>query len=395
MKLATDITILGASVAGAATALHLADLGIPSIIFDKSSEPKNKACGEGLSPIGVRELQRLGLAPGGTELPAYSLDAYRIHSPKGSWRQRVAEIPFRDTAGAVSGVGIERQDLQNALWSRLREHSLVTLLPGSPIKSVRSEGECYVTSSEAAQVRSRFIVLADGAHSKNSDRLGIPRKRIAGRARYGFSTHVSCSDTGFSHAVEVLLDRQFQAFLTPVGCRRANISVLGPRQTIGSLAHQGQRSAFLEQVGERFGVRLAHCADEEIFVTGPIGRFRRDPINGRALVVGDALEQLDPVGGMGMTFALASAAHAAQSLSRAGDEVESLACYRHDVERLARLLRGFTNLSYLSLARRPELPFHVPRRLASAVASSAHRAFSPGVPVGFSQLFLWCLGAFE
>src|SRR5262245_23385775 len=56
-----EVVVVGASVAGAATAIHLARLGREVLLCDRSATPGLKACGEGIFPAGVRELRNLGV----------------------------------------------------------------------------------------------------------------------------------------------------------------------------------------------------------------------------------------------------------------------------------------------------------------------------------------------
>ncbi|HEY8745294.1 MAG TPA: FAD-dependent oxidoreductase, partial [Chloroflexota bacterium] len=69
-----DVVVVGASVAGATTAVHLARAGHSVLLLERSTAPRRKACGEGLFPAGVAELERLGVLP--TLLPhAHVLDS--------------------------------------------------------------------------------------------------------------------------------------------------------------------------------------------------------------------------------------------------------------------------------------------------------------------------------
>ena len=45
-----DVIVIGAGPAGGATAWHLARAGISTLLLDKSDFPRDKVCGDGLSP---------------------------------------------------------------------------------------------------------------------------------------------------------------------------------------------------------------------------------------------------------------------------------------------------------------------------------------------------------
>lgn len=57
-----DVIVVGGGPAGSATGHYLAQLGRKVIILEKSSFPRDKICGDGLTPGAVRELIRMGVA---------------------------------------------------------------------------------------------------------------------------------------------------------------------------------------------------------------------------------------------------------------------------------------------------------------------------------------------
>src|SRR5947208_14378790 len=54
-----DAVVVGAGPAGSATAAHLASGGARVLLADRTSFPRDKACGGGLTPRGVAALERL------------------------------------------------------------------------------------------------------------------------------------------------------------------------------------------------------------------------------------------------------------------------------------------------------------------------------------------------
>src|SRR5687767_3739133 len=57
-----DAVVVGAGPAGSATAAHLSRAGASVLLVDRSSFPRDKACGGGLTPRGVAALERLEIA---------------------------------------------------------------------------------------------------------------------------------------------------------------------------------------------------------------------------------------------------------------------------------------------------------------------------------------------
>src|SRR6185436_11188758 len=57
----TDVLVVGAGPAGSATAAWLARLGVDVLLTDAAVFPRDKTCGDGLTPRAIGELERLGL----------------------------------------------------------------------------------------------------------------------------------------------------------------------------------------------------------------------------------------------------------------------------------------------------------------------------------------------
>ena len=62
-----DVIVVGAGPAGASAAYHLAEAGVDVLLLEKSAFPRDKICGDGLTPRAVRQLIAMGIdldAPG-------------------------------------------------------------------------------------------------------------------------------------------------------------------------------------------------------------------------------------------------------------------------------------------------------------------------------------------
>ena len=57
-----DVVIAGAGPAGAATAVHLARAGLRVALLDQSAFPRDKVCGDFVSPVALEELRDLGVS---------------------------------------------------------------------------------------------------------------------------------------------------------------------------------------------------------------------------------------------------------------------------------------------------------------------------------------------
>ncbi len=56
-----DVIIVGAGPAGSAAAYHLATAGLDVLVLEKTSFPREKVCGDGLTPRAVKALTTMGI----------------------------------------------------------------------------------------------------------------------------------------------------------------------------------------------------------------------------------------------------------------------------------------------------------------------------------------------
>ena len=57
-----DVMVVGAGPAGSTTAYYLAQAGLDVLLLEKSRFPREKVCGDGLTPRGVRALVAMGIS---------------------------------------------------------------------------------------------------------------------------------------------------------------------------------------------------------------------------------------------------------------------------------------------------------------------------------------------
>src|SRR6266850_3514568 len=122
-----DVIIVGASVAGAALAIHLGRRGLRTVLFDKARFPRRKACGEGLLPHGAAELKSLGLG----DPPGTRVHGIRYFSPSGD----SAAARF-DEAGLGAGWVVHRDVFDRWLLRHARAIPNVAVKETTLIRAV-------------------------------------------------------------------------------------------------------------------------------------------------------------------------------------------------------------------------------------------------------------------
>jgi len=372
----TDVVVVGAGPAGAATAILLAERGWAIALLDKAGFPRPKICGEYLSPEASRILDRLGALKAVDQAGAQPLRGMRIVAPDGTelngayptagrWRG------YRDHALAIPREALDRILVERAkcLPVDVRLRHRVTGLVGDAgqVTGVKAQDE----DGRELEIRARLVVGADGRSSVVAASLGLARPHPL--RRMALIQHVTglpaLGDRG-----EIYIDPPDYAILNPVAPGLVNLGLVVP------LAHAAPWSRRLETFFRARLKQLRHLAPRlegmapagRLMAMGPLAYRVGEPRAAGVLLAGDAAGFYDPFTGEGLFTALRSAellaetAHAA--LTRGDLSVRALSPYararrrefvaKSRVSRGIQLLiarRGPANLAARALARRPAL----------------------------------------
>ncbi len=276
-----DLLVAGGGPVGLAAAIHAARAGLRVVVAEPRPAPVDKACGEGLMPGAWLALRDL-LGAGADGLAGHDLAGIRYLDVAG----RAVAAPFRTGVGR----GVRRTDLHTALH-RAALAAGVELLPAR-VTDVQQDTD----SVTAAGVRARYLLAADGLHSRVRGVLGLDRP-APGPARYGLRRHVEL--TPWTDHVEVHWGADAEAYVTPVGERAVGVAVL-----------TSQRRTFDQhlQAFPALARRLAGAAPlDDVRGAGPLRQRASRRTTGRVLLVGDAAGYVDALTGEGIAVGLASA----------------------------------------------------------------------------------------
>ena len=376
MSDALDVAVVGASLAGAATAIHLAEAGHRVVVLERHAEDRRKACGEGLFPRGVAQLERLGLLDEIQRL-GQPLAGVRFHAG-----EHVAEARFG--GGGATGLGIQRAHLDPLLRARAREVG-VDLRPGVSVRSLLVEGNrlCGVRTASGDEVRARVVVAADGLRSRLRTQAGLDRP--ASTTRYGVSAHVRLPANA-GPFVDVHFEDGFEVYVTPVGGRVVNVAMLLRRRAMPRFAGR-LAEAFEEVLGASGVLPVGAALADEPLAAGPFPARSLRAWRQNLVLVGDAAGFLDAISGEGMSTTLVSARRCALAVSEylvSGSAGDAGAFRRYDRSRRS-LVRNADLLARVSLAlsSRPALARHAVRNLSKQPATFERLA---GVSAGELRL---------
>ena len=210
-----DVAIVGAGPAGTATAVHLGQLGVKNVVLvDSQGFPRDKTCGSGVSPKGIRVLEELGVWPQ-VRSEAYPINGLRLVTRGG----REVFVSGGDSDAAVICL---RRTFDNILLERAL--SLGTrFVPGFHARVLLEENGrvAGLRARDGREVRASYTVIANGTHSRFVA-THKPRKLI--HAVMGWWEDVPFEP----HHVEMVFDElvlPYYGWLFPEGPGRVNIGV--------------------------------------------------------------------------------------------------------------------------------------------------------------------------
>jgi flavin-dependent dehydrogenase len=363
----TDVLVVGGGVAGATTARLLAEAGHRVIVLDRARFPRDKPCGEGVMPTGVRLLDRLGVLA--------TIPPGQRHTLRGvgfviNGRDRVRG-DFPDVGGGFDrGLGVKRLVLDHQVLEHARAHPGVEVHEGEPAtEAAWPPGGLAEVSTPSARYRARVVVGADGARSLIRRKLGLelPRGR---RRRYGLRAHFSFRDgRALEDYVTVYRDPGAECYTTPVSDTDLEVALLVERAGMKAFAGglEAAYDAYLQGLPHLRAAVAGGQRTSAVLACGPFDVWARSRVADRAVLVGDAGGYLDPVTGEGISLALQAACWAAEVVDGAlrRDDL-SAARLRPYHTRLERALRHYKVLTraVLRLVRHERLAGFVVRRLA-------------------------------
>ncbi|HEX3333878.1 MAG TPA: geranylgeranyl reductase family protein, partial [Acidimicrobiales bacterium] len=181
-----DVVVVGAGPSGSSCGYWLADAGWDVAIVEKKVFPREKTCGDGLTPRAVRQLADMGLE--GALAGSHRYTGLRAFGFGQSIEMPWPEHPhFPDY-----GYTITRHDLDGLVANRaagagatLLQGTEVTgvvidetaTAPGAPLPTLTGVEVKEKGSSGSRTIRGRYVVVADGSNSRLGRLLGTKRRR--------------------------------------------------------------------------------------------------------------------------------------------------------------------------------------------------------------------------
>jgi geranylgeranyl reductase family protein len=337
-----DVVVVGAGPAGSATAHWCAAAGLDVLLLDKASFPRDKVCGDGLTPRAVAELARMGVDTHEDDGWIRN-DGLRVVAGGRSW-----ELAWPDLASYPSyGLARSRTSLDHRLaqhaqttGAKLLERTKVT----GPLLDERDGRVVGVTAQPldargrpdgaARAYRAPVVVAADGVSSRFATGLGITRRddrpigtavrtyfRTEGTPRHAdrfMESHLELWD-GAPGASNLLPG---YGWIFALGDGTANVglgsvSSTPARQSAAGHDYRALVETWVRNTPAEWGFTEDNRLGPVRGAALPMG-FNRTPLATRgALLVGDAAGMVSPFNGEGIAYALQAGRVAADTIAQA------------------------------------------------------------------------------
>ncbi|MBV7302514.1 geranylgeranyl reductase family protein [Corynebacterium sp. TAE3-ERU2] len=307
---AVDVLIVGAGPTGSAAAYHAAHAGRSVLLIDAASFPRDKTCGDGLTPRAIKELHALQLAE---EVTAhYRNQGLFLHGYGGD-----VQAPWPDSGFGRIGSAMKRRDFDTLLFRHAQQQDGVSTWENAEAQRAhiyggRIERVEVRYQDELRVVTPRTVLVADGVRSSFGRQLGRQwhRDQVFGIAARAYCT-TPRGDDPWMHSHVELCDEQGTVqpgygWIFPLGGDEVNIGC-GALSTASRPAQINTKkllASYAEQQRQQWQLDAPREIASALL---PMGGAISSVAGKNWMLLGDAAALVNPLNGEGIDYGMESA----------------------------------------------------------------------------------------
>ncbi len=352
----SPIAIVGAGPAGCAASFELSKNKIPHLVLDKAVFPRDKICGDGLSPrvfFVLRKIYPELISEMGNRSDKFKVITNGLAvAPNGKMIKMPITNPEDDTL--PPSFTAKRLDLDDFLVEHLDKTYATTLFDANVKTIVRQEKGFEITFIKEGKEETAWVEVVVGADGDRS----IVKKNLA-PAKIDFDHYIAgirayySNVTGMSDSLEFHLDNDILPgyfWIFPLANGQANVGVGMLSNAISKeKVNLKERMMQIIEKNPDLKARFANATlDEKVLGWGlPVGSQPKKTVSGDGfMLIGDAGSFIDPVSGEGIAGAFYTGMYAAQAILQAKGDYSAANFYEFFDKKIKRTMGFEFKFSY-------------------------------------------------
>ncbi|WP_368266130.1 geranylgeranyl reductase family protein [Corynebacterium ulcerans] len=319
-----DVLVVGAGPAGSTAAINAAQRGSTVLLIDAATFPRDKTCGDGLTPRAVHQLEKIGI----DVTSRYSSKGLKLRGFGGS-----VTAPWPTSSFGTIGSAMPRTEFDELLLNTAQQHKNVLVWQGVTAVSVDADPHTSqppsatpkagrirtVTVDDGRVIAPAYVIVADGVRSTFGKLLG--RQWHRGEV-YGIAARSYCetprADDPWIHSHLELRDdtgttQPGYGWIFPLGNGTANVGC-GALSTDTRPAKVNTKKllrSYAEQHSEEWGFGTPQRVASALL---PMGGAVSNVAGPNWMLIGDAAACVNPLNGEGIDYGMETAALAVSLL---------------------------------------------------------------------------------